>query len=202
MSPCPGRLLLVAIPLVFGGFGVGCAHYTASIDPDDKLDPKSAYLYGRFTIEADNSTLSSTPGGSVAFTFRCENGKTYSIGFSDETPLQVIRIKPSRCEFVEILLGRSDGRLLKRIPVAPGTLRDGVFSPSRGYYLGDFSTTASEKSTQISQYTIRTRWRWGLMQAEDDYQATTKQMRQDFPNLRRLPTEDRMLGQEESVATK
>jgi hypothetical protein len=187
------RLVLFTLALLLLGAGVGCAHYTPRIDPDDRLDPQSAYLYGRFRIDAKDSVLGMDSHESMGFAFKCENGSDYTIRFSNRRPLQVIRIKPSRCEFVEIVCTDADGVLLKRLPVAPGTLHDRQFLPGRGYYLGDFYAKATVQTTPVL-FATRIRWRWGITDVQNNYQVTTEIMKEKFSNLSRLPTEDRMLG--------
>jgi len=187
------HFILFALALLLLEAGVGCAHYTPRIDPDDRLDPRSAYLYGRFRIEVKDSVLGMDSHESMGFAFKCENGSDYTIRFSNRKPLQVIRIKPSRCEFVEIVCTDADGVMLKRVPVAPGALHNRQFLPGRGYYLGDFYAKANVQTTW--ELATRIRWHWGITDVQNNYQVTTEIMKEKFRNLLRLPTEDRMLGQ-------
>jgi 5-hydroxyisourate hydrolase-like protein (transthyretin family) len=173
----------------------GCAHSTGLVDTDDGLDPKSAYLYGRFGVDAQDQALAFAAHESIEFVFKCDARETpYRIRFSnDETDLQVIRIKPSRCEFVEVVCTDADGMTMRRISMAPGSLRNGVFRAGHAYYLGDFYGRASTRSTPIP-FGTRVHWRWAITDVQDAYPLTTAAMRRNYPSLSRLPTEDRMLG--------
>lgn len=107
-----------------------CAGYTAGIRPDEKYNPSNSYLYGRFVVDAKSAPLSFASSQSMGFTVICRDGKTYTIGFSNQTTLQIIKVAPSACQIDEIVYSDSDGivrgremapfRLLRNEFLGPG----------------------------------------------------------------------------------
>jgi hypothetical protein len=184
---------LLGLALALGIVSGGCVHSTGLVDPDDKLEPSSAYLYGRFGVDAQDKALAFGAHESIEFAFKCQDHSAFTIRFSNDTDLQVIQIRPSRCEFVQVVYTNADGLAMRRIPMAPGSLRNGLFLPGRAYYLGDFYGKASFRSTPIP-FGARMHWRWGITDVQDNYELTTAAMRRNYWSLSRLPTENRMLG--------
>ncbi len=76
------------------GIVAGCAVYTSGIRPDASLDPGSAYLYGRFFMNARANEAEFGGKQSIGLVIRCQDGSSYTFGSLDKQQLQVLRIKP------------------------------------------------------------------------------------------------------------
>ena len=172
----------------------GCANYTASIRKDDKPTGQEAYLYGRFYIEAQKQKMSFDGHQTMGFTIACASGENYTLRFSNEEAVQVIKIKPSTCSLTEFVYTNSDGQIRSRKKAPERLMHDARFDAGKAYYLGDFYavTTTTTIGNTISR-------NWNVKDARDDYLNTSNAMRALYPSLSALPTEDRMLGRPSPV---
>jgi hypothetical protein len=160
--------------------------------PGERHDPASAYLYGRFYIDAKSSLLSPDGSQSMGFAVRCRDGNTYTIGFSKRTPLQVIKVAPSICQIDEIVYTDAGGGVISR-RMAPFRLLQNEILESGGlYYVGDFLAQASESSSSYMVIYRETRFSWTIAAIRDNYDKTTAAMKRAFVAFRAVPTEDRM----------
>jgi hypothetical protein len=167
----------------------GCAIYTSSVRPDTSPRPGSAYLYGRFYINADlqyDALLGSKP--SMGLVIRCDSGSTYTFGSTDTREVQVLEIRPSRCWLVKALLADADRIVRKELPVDPAVQRPLDFTAGRAHYLGDYFARGNYSASGSMQY-----WAWDMAPAEDRYESTTAEMKRSFPNLASLPSVDTRL---------
>ena len=116
----------------------------------------------------------------------------YTIGLSNQEPIQLIQIYPSTCSFTEVVLTNADGSVAKRMRPPSRALRNTLFRGGTAYYLGDFhGAAASDWKYRVfyNQYDSQ----WEMKSVRNNYNATTMAMKRRFPNARGLPTEDRML---------
>ena len=178
---------VLALCLIF--ISSGCAAYTPRISKDDKHTPNDAYLYGRFSIQAQKLFLSIDGHQTMGFSLECTNGDKYILRFSKDDPLQVIKIVPSTCSLVEIVYTNAEGAIATRKPAPTGVLQNAAFESGKAYYLGDFFAEATQS---VAGNVINSRWRMTSM--KDDYATTTQEMKTTFPNLSAVPTENRMIG--------
>ncbi len=167
----------------------GCANYAASIKVDEKPTGQEAYLYGRFYIEAPKQALALDGHQTMGFTIACASGESYTVRFSNQEALQVIKITPSTCSLTEIVYTNADGQIRSRKKAPEKLMHDARFEAGKAYYLGDFY--AATTTTVVGNTVQRN---WNVKDAKDDYRNTSNAMRAAFPNLASVPTEDRMIG--------
>jgi hypothetical protein len=180
-----------SLAFAFGAFAVlaGCVSYTHSISPAEKPTGQEAYLYGRFYIEAKSSKVAFDGHQTMGFAIKCASGETYTLRFSNDQALQVVKIKPSTCSLAEFVYSDSDGNLKSRKKAPDGLMRDARFDAGKAYYLGDFY---AETTTPVAGNTIHRNW--NVKNVRDDYRNTSTALKAAYPNLAGVPTEDRMLG--------
>jgi hypothetical protein len=165
-----------------------CATTTSAIAPDDKLDPRSAYLYGRFHIRADEQPGSFGINQSIGFHVRCGDDRTYTIWFGTKRDVQVLKVHPARCALVSAVF--TDGGIPRHtVSVEKGDMLIHEFVAGRAYYLGDYFARGIFSLTLHSTYSELFR-SWAMDPADDRYEGTTADMKQAFHNLAGLPTAD------------
>jgi len=69
-----------------------CATTTSAVAPDEKLDPRFAYLYGRFHIKADEQPGSFGGRQSIGLKVRCGDLREYTIWFTAKPDVQVLKV--------------------------------------------------------------------------------------------------------------
>jgi hypothetical protein len=151
--------------------------------PPDKVDPSSAYVYGRFEMRTDGHNEK------MGFVLRCTDGQSYQayvIGFSRKRPLQVFAVPPGECSIDETVYSVDEMREIGRREASLAPLRGRDLAPGVAYYIGDY--VAAGTSTQITFGTRRVRW--GVVDVRDQYDQTTADMQRAFPNLAALRTQD------------
>jgi len=181
----PGWLLVVL-------GAAGCAVYTSGIHSDASVHAGSAYLYGRFFMNALPQEASIAGNRqSMGLVIRCENGSSYTFGSSDKRDVRVLEIKPSRCWLTKTVFADENGFVRKELTVDPALQRPLDFAAGRAHYIGDFFGKG-EASVQLAAGTER--WEWTMTPAAGErYAETTADMKRAFPNLASLPTDDRRL---------
>jgi len=125
----------------------------------------------------------------MGFVIKCASGETYTLRFSNDVALQVIKIAPSTCTLAEFIYTNSDGQIRSRKPAPEKLMRDARFDAGRAYYLGDFY--AETTTTTIGRTISRN---WNIKTVRNDYKNTSQALMAAYPNLSALPTEDRMIG--------
>jgi hypothetical protein len=181
----PYRLIAMFALVVMGG----CAQYTPSTSIAEVPAANSSYLYGRFSNEARSKPLALDGYMTMGFKITCDDGESYTVRFSKEPAYQLIKIKPSKCSFTEIVYTDADGRIRSRKDPPHGAFYHEEFVAGRAYYLGDY--WASVSSERIGMM-IHTNWR--VHTALDDYYATTQSVKNMYPNFVNVPTERRLLA--------
>ncbi len=161
--------------LILSALALGCA--TANVRPGDAYQQSSAYLYGRFYITGQN----------MSFEIRCRGGITYPITFSSRDEVQMIAIAPSTCQLDQILYGGVAQRMANfRL------LRNEILDAGGVYYVGDFSMSGTSKLTFWTPWYEVHRYTWRTEGIRDNYQETTRAMKQQFPRFASVATEDRV----------
>ncbi|HLL04262.1 MAG TPA: hypothetical protein VK539_27000 [Myxococcaceae bacterium] len=177
---------VVAVCLTFALSG--CAGYTRSINKGEPVQPEAAYLYGSFTINTPPFWLGLDSYATMGFAIACKSARestTYTIRFSKDDPLQVIKIAPGQCTLREFVYTDGDGIVKARKPAPGGLMKDAVFEKGKAYYLGDYKAHATLGSAN---------WFWDIDRAWDNYSTTTEELKLNFPNLAVLESENRMIG--------
>jgi len=178
------RLGLCSLAVLVGA--TGCAVYTSGVHSDATLHPGSAYLYGRFFMNAlpdENGTKQS-----MGLVIRCDSGSSYTFGSIDKRDVQVLEIKPSRCWLVKAVLADQMGIVRGELKAEPGLQRPLDFAAGRAHYIGDYFAKG-DYSVQLAANTQT--WEWAMSSgAGDRYAETTAEMKRAFPNLASLPTDD------------
>ncbi len=174
----------------------GCAVYTSSVRSDATVHAGSAYLYGRFYMNALPQDVPIGSGKqSIGLELRCQNGSSYTFGSRDKRDVQVLEIKPSRCWVVGTVFADEAGLVLKEVKAAAAVQQRQLdFTAGRAHYIGDYFAKG-EFSVQLAANTET--WEWRMSPAVGDhYAATTAEMKRSFPNLASLPTDDLRLIRE------
>ncbi len=167
----------------------GCAVYTSGIHSDASVQAGSAYLYGRFFMNALPEEGAIAGGRqSMGMVIRCQSGSSYTLGSLDKRDVQVLEIKPSRCWLDEVIFADENGIVRKRLKVPPEMQRPHDFTAGRVHYIGDYFAKG-DLSFQLAANTEH--WEWTMSAAAGDrYEATTVEMKRAFPNLASLPVDD------------
>ncbi len=178
---------LLAVPVLLAG----CAAYSPSLSRSEAPVAESAYLYGRFSIEAPKAWLSFGQHQSMGFSFDCASGQKLIIKFRVDEPLQLLRVSPaSKCTFREIVYTDADGYIKSRKPAPPELAKEVEFTAGKASYLGDFfaATANSTSGNMIYRH-------WEIRRAKDDYEASTEELKKAYPAFAHVPTEKKLIGQ-------
>jgi hypothetical protein len=168
----------------------GCGVFAPTVRPDERPGPSDVYLYGRFYIHTEVQGLG-FKDQSMGFAIRCRDGKNYVIPFSEERPVQVIKVHPGICQLDEILFTDGGGTVRGRQLVTFRLLGNEILQPGGVYYVGDFVATAASVSEHSLVYQ-KSYSAWRLAARENNYARTTQLMREIFPLFASRVTEDRM----------
>jgi hypothetical protein len=170
-------------------FLAGCANFAPTVSKEEKPTGQEAYVYGRFHMNAPASRLAMQGHQTMGFTLKCDNQQDYTIRFDRDEPLRVVKIAPSSCAMSEIVYTDADGIIKSRKPAPDAARKSTVFEAGKAYYLGDFYAQASA----ITSGTM-VNWSWRITSVKNDYRNTTDLLKNAFPALAGVATEDRMLG--------
>jgi hypothetical protein len=166
----------------------GCAGYTPRVNVADVPTLQDAYIYGRFHIDAPRALLGMDGHQTMGFAIKCDDGQSYVLRFDRENPVLAIKIKPAICSWSEIVYSDADGAVRLRKPAPAEAFKAVVFQGGYSYYVGDFHAAVSNS---VSGNMARTEWK--IKAIRENYEITTQDMLEVYPNLRSLPTENRML---------
>jgi hypothetical protein len=175
-------LLLSVIAMVVA---TGCAHFTPSLSRDASPSGGRAYVYGRFTIEAEPYALSDN-NATMGFTIGCDDGQSYTIRFTRHPFVQLISIAPANCAMTDIVFSDAGGTIVGRRLPPPGWRQPRRFAAGQAYYLGDY-----EAATTHEWKVIATELRWALTSEENDYAGTTRDLFAAYRAFAGTPTVDR-----------
>jgi hypothetical protein len=155
-------------------------------------DPAAAYLYGRFFMKTAGQASSPWRLQAIKFVLRCQDGNTYVFGSTAKRDVQVLRIAPTRCWFVETVYKDSRSNTEKHLDVVPPLQRPLDFAAGQAHYLGDYF---AKGESEITPGFMRTHFHWEMFvdPADDRYESTTAEMRRVYPNLEDLPAVDARL---------
>ena len=180
--------------LTIGLFGVmvaaGCAH--RNLKPDDMPTPGRAYFYGRLHIDVPKTALGRETAQTIGFVLRCDDGSEYLIRFVRDNRVQVVAAKPGRCALVDVAFIDGHGTIRKYREAWGDPPGGFLLAADTAYYLGDYFADATSES-KWGVFFTETTSRWELTSEDDNYEATTAEMKRTFANLAELPTENRML---------
>jgi len=169
----------------------GCAQYTPTVKADEAPTGKEAYLYGRFQVGQDES--GTVPNLQMGFVFQCVAPKTqprrYTLRFNFEKPIQVVKVNPATCSFVEIVYTDTDGFIKSQKPAPEGQYRNMQVEAGKAYYLGDFYALIKTKWI-IPNYSWETIWE--VRDIKNDFAVTGEKMKRQYPGIAGVPTEDFM----------
>jgi hypothetical protein len=180
-------LSILTMTGVLGLSVCACAptYYAPSISPDDRIAPEYAYIYGRFMATSMSMTGQHPRPTEMGFAIACKDDKQYAIHFSVDAPLQVIKISPSTCWLAWVFFQDKTDDL-------PNLAWNVKFEAGKAYYIGDFRGAVVESLGYGYGFKL-TQWHASIPYAEDRYRVTTGDMISAFPNLARVPTENRVI---------
>lgn len=160
-----------------------CTAFLPQVDVRDRPDSGRAYVYGRFAKVVDSATLFSGKG--LVLIIKCNDGREHLIDFSEDQPLKMIGLAPSRCALDEFAMTDTFGMPQRKVAIAeiPQTFE---VAAGRAYYIGDFRAhLTSDKWNPLVVRSYARQW------ASDNYQTTTQELKRTYPNFSSLPTENR-----------
>lgn len=189
-SPCTMSRLLR--PTTFGlaalcaALLAGCAAYTPRLPADAKPGAGDAFVYGRFHIDTPKAFLGLDGHASMGLGMKCSDGKDYLVRFFIDKPVHVIKVSPATCSVTETVYSNADGQVMGRKPFSGTALQGMVFKPGVAHYVGDFFATSD---THMAGYN-RVQSSWRIRDMKLDYDATTADMRAQYPGLANVVTAD------------
>ena len=166
-----------------------CAAYTRT-PASLKVDPKRAYLYGRFFIKSEGREGEWGDYQSMELSIVCVDGRSYTIPFLNKRAVTVMDIRPSSCALDEVAYLAESGITLRRITPPEAWRHVETFAAGRAYYVGDYFAKA-DFSSQRKVFVRELNWSWVMDPADDRFESTTAEMKRAFTGLAALPTEDR-----------
>lgn len=158
-----------------------CANYTPRLKPDEKLTEADSFLYGSFSIKTEKILVSADGHVSMGLNLKCQDGSKYLLRFYRESPVHIIKIKPSICDIDEIVYTDADGNV-REVGSFRNPIRNLAFKPGKAYYLGDFSATAR---TDIGRKSSN--MQWTMSNPVDRFSYTTELIHQLYPNTTGIP---------------
>jgi hypothetical protein len=167
-----------------------CARTAKTVRPNENAGEGSAYLYGRFFLDAKQPPPGVEDRRMVALLMRCEGGGKYVIRLSSQHPVQAVKVGPSRCELAGLVYAASAGDRRVRPPAR--WVRPELFAVGRAYYIGDyraFETSDPDPSVRFTELPAP----WDMDPPADNFEATTAEMQRRFPGLAGLPVENATL---------
>jgi hypothetical protein len=176
------RSALVTLAAVLAG----CANYTPRLPVTAKPDAGQALVYGRFSIDTRKALLGLDGHASMGFKLKCVDGKEYLLRFFVEKPVHVIQVSPSTCSVTETVYTNVDGQIMGKKPFEGTALQNMEFKPGMAYYVGDFFATSD---VRVSGYN-RVQSSWRIRDIKLDFDATTTEMRTEYPGLAGMATAD------------
>jgi len=163
----------------------GCASYTPRVAPSAKPNGSDALVYGRFHIEARKVLLGFDSHASMGFKLKCTDGKEYLLRFYVDKPVHVIQVSPATCSLTETVYTNGDGKVLGRKPFEGTVLQNMEFKRGVAHYLGDFFAVSDVQFTGLRSLSS-----WRIKDVKLHYQATTAEMRVEYPGLAGVATAD------------
>lgn len=162
----------------------GCASWAPPLAPDTRPSTQDAYLYGRFTMATGKSFLGLDGYGSIGYTFKCEDGSSYTVRFRIDGVVQLLRVKPSTCSLEQTIFTNGDGQIVGRKPNLSGVMKGIRLQSGAAYYLGDFlGSLHVSGGTMIHE-------QWRVDSARDAYNSSTGQLKLRYPAFADFPTLD------------
>jgi hypothetical protein len=166
----------------------GCASYSPRALVHEVPTLSDTYLYGRLFMDAPKRLLGIDGHQTMGFAITCSDGRTHVLRFERDDPIVVIKVAPAICSWTEVVYTNADGSVHSRKPAPPDVFKSVVLEGGYSYYLGDFY---AELLTSLSGGVVRTEWK--IKAIRDNYEYTTEDMLEAYPNLKALPTENRMI---------
>jgi len=150
----------------------------------------NAYLYGHFYLYSEKTTEDWFEHHlTMGFVLKCNNKEQHIIKFNHKEPLQVITLKPTRCEFSEIQYIDEQGKIRGRVKTRKTSNTNFKILPNTATYLGSYhlyvTPYASTTETDLSP--------WRFTDIYNDYNETTDKMKILHPTLINIPTNDNMI---------
>ena len=173
------RGVVVLLVLLAGGCIVD-----RNVRPGDKLDPRSAYLYGRFFVTSKPPAWAS--GSKLWFDLHCADHQKYLFKVNSTMDVQVVAVRPARCK-ITTLYGTRNGATVFTDPVMG--VPEVEFAAGHAYYVGNLLVWLEESQALTEPETAQ--WARHVEEVNDPYGTATAEMKRAFPNLASLPTEDR-----------
>ena len=180
------RPISLALATLAAALISGCANYTPRLSADAKPATGDAFVYGRFHIDTPKAFLGLDGHASMGLGMKCSDGKEYLIRFFIDKPVHVIRVSPATCSVTETVYSNADGQVMGRKPFSGTALQGMEFKAGVAHYVGDFFAMSD---THMAGYN-RIQSSWRIRDVKIDYDATTADMRAQYPGLAGVPTAD------------
>jgi hypothetical protein len=198
----------IVVVLILALAPSACTRYIQPLRPMQKVDPKSAYIYGRFNL---NTTEGASVFGTetVTFTIRCRDGETYNLRFLHWKGVQLLPLPASVCQIEDVIADSGSG---SANAMAIGFVVGGIVGAAVGsmagssnatmsnfrllknefldgggvYYVGDFTMTAKDNLHIDDRHNDWT------MRLVDNYANATTELKRRYTNFASTHTENRV----------
>ncbi|MFT3857994.1 MAG: hypothetical protein QM742_11025 [Aquabacterium sp.] len=177
----------LAMAAILAGMS-GCAGYSPRARVDEVPTLSDTYLYARLYMNAPKALLGLDGYQTMGFVIQCSDGRSHVLRFDRDDPIVVVKASPATCSWREIVYSDADGTVRSRKPAPPDVFKDVILEGGYSYYLGDFH---AEMLTSVESGRLRTEWK--IKAIRDNYEYTTEDLFKAYPNLKALPTENRMI---------
>jgi hypothetical protein len=172
----------------------GCVTYTKTVNTKQPLNLNSGYIYGRLSVhhERQRSTQIRRDLEIGLVLKDKETSETYTMLFKGAKMISIIAVKPGVYTVDKVSFAS------KSMPGAPTQIgeqpivdyrlpKEFTVEAGKGYYIGDFegSTKSYPELTWRGAVTYE---EWHLTPLRDNFDATTSEVKENYPNLSELET--------------
>ncbi len=155
----------------------GCASFSKRLAPNEALDAKSGYIYGRFILIDRNNKF-----GHLRMAVGLQSTKEYAIQFDREQPVSVIRVAPGTYNISKLIFATYDYTKTGEKPITePKLTKPFTVEAGKAYYIGDYVG-----EVDVQQNGLEVTSMWDLTSIRDFYEGTTTEFRALFPLLQDL----------------
>lgn len=157
-----------------------CAHRSPMFSPTAKLDPNSAILYGRFSINHDRNIFKNKLALWLQNTDTKHNVYVY---FDEEQPVYAVQVKAGHYRIAGYAALNRTHQIKSRVPFQSGgkpaaLTRQFKAAAHSEVYLGDFTGHTTFDGTVFE---------WNVDSVTNKFTTTTLEFRKNYPNLGSLP---------------
>lgn len=180
------KVLIAVILCIISTTFTGCVSYRSPLSPSATLPKDKGCLYGRFAFGHKFGVLR------LALVVTDQQSSTkHRIRFNTRSGLSVIDVPPGEYKITHFTLAA--------MGAGPGEWRDIYYSPpmfnksfhvdaNHAYYLGDYTGSTYMSGASTVGTTMTTTYTAVMDDCTDNYEATTKELKDVYRHLSPIPT--------------